>query len=51
MDEDNHDFIYGIVEEFRKSVLANIIKKELNKRGIPFVTSCNFDAIFRLLKV
>lgn len=51
MDDDDYNFIYGLVDKLRKNVLRKIAQKARTENEIPFIARCNIGAIIRLLKV
>lgn len=51
MDDDDYNFIYGLIEKVRKNVLRKIAQKAQTENEIPITARCNLGAVIRLFKV
>lgn len=51
MDDDDYNFIYGLVDELRKNVLRKITQTAQTENEIRITARCNLGAVIRLLKV
>lgn len=51
MDDNDYNFIYEVVDELWKNVSKTISQKASDENEINFITRCNIDAVFRLIKV
>ncbi|XP_050057893.1 uncharacterized protein LOC126550427 [Aphis gossypii] len=49
--DDEYNFIYGIVDELSKNVLKVVSQRSLDEKEIQFISRCNINAIFRLFKL
>jgi len=49
--DDDYNFIYGVVDELWKNVLKVVSQRTLDERKIHLISRCNINAIFRLFKV
>lgn len=49
--DDDYNFIYGIVDELSKNVLKAVSQRSLDEKEIQFISRFNINAMFRLFKV
>lgn len=51
MNDDDYDFIYGLVDKLWKDVSLSIDQKAQSENEISLSTRCNLGAVYRLFKV
>ncbi|XP_022160036.1 uncharacterized protein LOC111026262 [Myzus persicae] len=49
--DDDYNFIYGVVDELWANVLKVVSQRTLDEKEIQFISRCNINAIFRLFKL